>query len=161
MKNLKMLIAFLLLAFSFAVLAEKKVWYHGCFEADGSTKKTTKTTVKPLEENKITKFTFAFEDGKSGSAYAQFPMFTDGDFTTFEIEIKGDGGKYFFEVWMEGDKGWILQKQIIMLSDDKWHKFPIKLVDLKSKQAKYLRILFKNNENPEKGTILLKFPKYL
>ena len=160
MKTVKLFIAATFLIAGLNMLAEKQIWYKGEFEATGSSKKTTVTKVVPLKDG-ITQFIYSFKDDKSGSAYAQFPMFTDKETKVFEIQVKGDGQKYFFEVWLEGKKGWFLQEKLVMIKGDKWQTVRIKIVDTKSTEAKYLRILFTNKENPEKGSIFLKAPKYI
>ena len=162
MKMMKLFIAAVVLSAGLNLAAaEKKIWYKGAFEAAGSTKKTTSVNIVAQKDG-ANKFIYAFKDAKSGPAYAQFPMFTDKNAGTFEISIKGDGKKYTFEIWLEGKKGWVFQKKITVSGDaGKWQKIAIKLVGIKSTEAKYLRLLVPNKKNPASGSLMLKFPEYI
>lgn len=161
MKMMKLFIAAVVLSTGLNLAAaEKKIWYKGAFEAAGSTKKTTSVNII-IQKDGTSKFIYAFKDAKSGPAYAQFPMFTDKNAATFEISIKGDGKKYTLEIWLEGKKGWVFQKRIAVSDAGKWQKTVIKLVGVKSTEAKYLRLLVPNKKNPASGFLMLKFPEYI
>jgi len=144
---------------SLSSLAEDKIeWYPGCFEVEGTTQKTTTVTVVP-EAAGLTRFTVAFQDAKSNSGFAQFPLRTSGDFPAFEFtgQAAKDG---VAEVWVEGDHGWRFQQKIHFRAGPQ-QTFTVELRETTSAKSQWMRVIFPNKENPTGNTVMLGVPKFV
>jgi len=137
-------------------IVKKRIWYTGIFKAE------EKSSCKQAEApDGAVKFSWNFAGDKSGPVSLSTKFESNEDCKKFEFNIKNAGTEAAeLEIWIESKSGWKFQGKVKAASTE-WKTVQYKLLETKSTDTKYFRVIANSKGNPRTGAVFIKNVKYV
>ena len=137
-------------------IIKTRVWHTGIFKS----KEKSSCKQSPAPEGAV-KFSWKFDGAKAGPVFLSTKFKANKDCKNFAVTVKNSTKQAAeFEVWIENNSGWKFQGKLKVTSQE-WKTQQFKLLETKSTETKYFRIIAAPKGNPSAGAVYIKNVKYI
>jgi len=135
---------------------KKRVWHTGVFNS-----KEKSSCAKSILPDASVKFSWKFDGDQSGPVYLSTKFKSNEDCKKIELKVKNPTSEaVVLEVWIESNSGWKFQGKLKITSKE-WKTVQYKLLEAKSSETKYFRIIAAPKGNQREGAVFIKNLKYI